>query len=291
MELAINKDLNYLISVFYSNKLFNTSMVKELLCNNDNNKKNHHWFFNLSETFIRFFVVQIINSFDYLYKMSFVHCDIKPDNFLLSRNFQIKLTDFALSNSVNFNNVFHLSSAGTIVYMPPENFEIKQVPGKDAFKIDYYALGVMLYKFYTGKQLINPNQDKKITCEQLREAIKKAKSDFKEFNPSENFLKLFYCLIDPEFKSRANIEDIKKNIWLYENENLIRNCHENHDGDYLKFLLELNKIDYIKAYKEIESKLVKIHNNYTYKIFDIGSECKRAKKDNIRKYKGFKNFF
>ena len=91
--------------------------------------------------------------------------------------------------------------------------------------------------------------------------------------------------IVPDYKTRANLEDIKRNKWLNEKENIIRNCYENHDNDYLKFLIELNKIDYIKVLEKIDSKTVEITNNYKYNIYNLETTSKKEKK---RKIRGFK---
>jgi serine/threonine protein kinase len=80
-----------------------------------------------------------------------VHCDVKPENILLTREFQAKIADFGLSklskrdsSSLNFTHM-----RGTMGYMAPEwvlNLPI------DA-KVDVYSYGVVLLEIVTGSRI------------------------------------------------------------------------------------------------------------------------------------------
>ncbi|KAM0930890.1 hypothetical protein ACQ4PT_000615 [Festuca glaucescens] len=80
-----------------------------------------------------------------------VHCDVKPENILLTREFEAKIADFGLSklsnrdsSSLNFTHM-----RGTMGYMAPEwvlNLPI------DA-KVDVYSYGVVLLEIVTGSRL------------------------------------------------------------------------------------------------------------------------------------------
>ncbi|KQK09112.1 putative receptor protein kinase ZmPK1 [Brachypodium distachyon] len=80
-----------------------------------------------------------------------VHCDVKPENILLTRDFQAKIADFGLSklskrDSSNFNFTY---MRGTTGYMAPEwvlNLPI------DA-KVDVYSYGVVLLEIVTGSRV------------------------------------------------------------------------------------------------------------------------------------------
>ncbi|KAL6845316.1 hypothetical protein ACP4OV_024811 [Aristida adscensionis] len=80
-----------------------------------------------------------------------VHCDVKPENILLTRYFEAKIADFGLSklskrnsSSLNFTHM-----RGTTGYMAPEwamNLPI------DA-KVDVYSYGVVLLEIVTGSRV------------------------------------------------------------------------------------------------------------------------------------------
>lgn len=56
-------------------------------------------FRGLSESYVRIFSIQMLNSLNFLSTMKIVHCDIKPENFVLKTwgKSGIKLIDFGTS--------------------------------------------------------------------------------------------------------------------------------------------------------------------------------------------------
>uniref|UniRef100_A0A3B6KIG6 non-specific serine/threonine protein kinase n=1 Tax=Triticum aestivum TaxID=4565 RepID=A0A3B6KIG6_WHEAT len=80
-----------------------------------------------------------------------VHCDVKPENILLSRDFNAKIADFGLAklakrDSANFN---FTQMRGTMGYMAPEwalNMPINA-------KVDVYSYGVVLLEILTGTRV------------------------------------------------------------------------------------------------------------------------------------------
>ncbi|XP_006644495.3 putative receptor protein kinase ZmPK1 [Oryza brachyantha] len=80
-----------------------------------------------------------------------VHCDVKPENILLNRDFEAKIADFGLSklskrDSTTFNFT-HMR--GTMGYMAPEwalNLPINA-------KVDVYSYGVVLLEIVTGSRV------------------------------------------------------------------------------------------------------------------------------------------
>lgn len=97
---------------------------------------------------------QILRGVQYLHQQNIVHRDIKPENVLCASDqwpFQVKLTDFGLSNFVEEDAVDNaaalLSHVGTSFYLAPE------VIGKEgyAFPVDLWACGVVLYIMLCGR--------------------------------------------------------------------------------------------------------------------------------------------
>ena len=78
--------------------------------------------------------------------MGVAHRDIKPTNILLTKDLQIKLADFGLSNTYKPGGKLS-SSCGSPCYAAPEIIEAIQY---DPLAADTWSLGVVLFFMVTG---------------------------------------------------------------------------------------------------------------------------------------------
>jgi eukaryotic-like serine/threonine-protein kinase len=85
------------------------------------------------------------------HRMNMVHRDVKPDNIMLTKRGQVKVSDFGLAKALDDEEMSMTQSGtglGTPYYMAPEQARnAKHVDGRS----DIYALGVTLYHFVTGQ--------------------------------------------------------------------------------------------------------------------------------------------
>ena len=87
----------------------------------------------------------------YMHTKNWIHLDIKPDNFLVSRDGVTKLIDFTITEKKKTGLAKMLHSAkvakGTRSYMAPEQIRRKVCDERT----DIYAFGCVLYELCTGK--------------------------------------------------------------------------------------------------------------------------------------------
>ncbi len=94
--------------------------------------------------------LEICRALKYAHDKGVIHRDIKPENILISKNGEVKLTDFGIATSKSFHseNLTKNLVLGTPSYMSPE--QINNTSNVDK-RADIYSLGVLLYKMVTGK--------------------------------------------------------------------------------------------------------------------------------------------
>ena len=73
-----------------------------------------------------------------------IHCDIKPENFILFPGNQLKLADFGFAK-ISLRTL-KASGSGTIDYIAPE-----QAMGRPKFQSDVFSMGLVLYRLFSGK--------------------------------------------------------------------------------------------------------------------------------------------
>lgn len=93
------------------------------------------------------YILQILRALEHAHSKGIIHRDIKPQNVMLMKNGDIKVTDFGIAklpNSVSDNK--DEKAIGTVYYISPE-----QACGKETdYYSDLYSVGIMFYEAVTG---------------------------------------------------------------------------------------------------------------------------------------------
>ncbi|MEC9094285.1 MAG: serine/threonine-protein kinase [Planctomycetota bacterium] len=88
---------------------------------------------------------------NYFNEQGFVHCDIKPDNFLVNAAGEVKLIDFSIAKKIKsgISGLFagKQSIQGTRSYMSPEQIRGKKLDQRS----DIYGLGCVIFELVVGK--------------------------------------------------------------------------------------------------------------------------------------------
>ena len=105
--------------------------------------------------------IQLNDALKVMRDKNFIHSNLKPENILIKytdnnkNNFDIKLTDFGLSNNEIISSFHTFSKSGSINYMAPE-IETNNYNNK----CDLWSLGVILYELYTNKYIFYSDNTK-----------------------------------------------------------------------------------------------------------------------------------
>jgi eukaryotic-like serine/threonine-protein kinase len=103
-----------------------------------------------------------------LNSQGWVHCDIKPDNFLLSPDGSIKLIDFTISEKIKKFSFFSRKvTRGTRSYMSPEQIRGKSLDERS----DVYSFGCVLFELLCGRAPYTGTTPDELLEKHLRAAI------------------------------------------------------------------------------------------------------------------------
>jgi len=102
----------------------------------------------LSEANVLAVMDQLLEALSVAHAQGVWHRDIKPANLIVTKQGQVKLTDFGIARLEDANLTQVSSMIGTPAYMAPEQFTGK---GLD-HRADLFACGTLLYRMLTGRR-------------------------------------------------------------------------------------------------------------------------------------------
>jgi len=93
-------------------------------------------------------IAQILAGLDHAHQREIVHCDIKPENILLTATatgWTARITDFGIARLSQELSTDGFGNTGSPAYMAPERFYGQHSPASDL-----YAVGILLFEVLTG---------------------------------------------------------------------------------------------------------------------------------------------
>ena len=149
----------------------------------------------------------------YLLDNNILHRDLKPQNILLTNNYDLKITDFGFARYVDKSKDIVIQTlCGTPMYMAPEIMKYK----KYDIKSDLWSVGVIMYQMLFGKLPYNAKNFLDLIKSIDKKPIKIP--DFITVSPSCKDLLLKLLQKDPN--KRINWNDFFNHHWFNTDETL-----------------------------------------------------------------------
>jgi len=161
----------------------------------------------LAEDEARVMFGQISKAVHYCHGKNVVHRDLKLENILLDDKKNVKIVDFGLSDFVaNSENL--KTDAGTEAYLAPEVLSGNCI-GHDVFKLDVWALGVILYIMVCGRFPFS--KASKNVCRTLKN---EGPTWPKAVDLSPPLKNLISRMLIPDSSLRTTLAEITNDPWL-----------------------------------------------------------------------------
>ena len=150
-----------------------------------------------------FYFKQILEAVNYIHSLHIAHLDLKLENIMVNIVTKtIKIIDFGESRICDNNTINGIH--GTIPYIAPEEFTTQEY---DPYKIDMWALGIILYDIVYIQFPWNIAKETDIRYKRfLLIGIEK----FLPSMPCDTLYKLLQNLLNPDPNERYNIIQIKE---------------------------------------------------------------------------------
>jgi eukaryotic-like serine/threonine-protein kinase len=100
-------------------------------------------------------LIQACAGIGYAHRAGLVHCDVKPQNMLVTPDMRLKVTDFGIARALS---TIHPEELSEVVWGSPQYFSPEQASGAAPSPAsDVYSLGVIMYEMLTGSLPFHAN--------------------------------------------------------------------------------------------------------------------------------------
>jgi serine/threonine-protein kinase len=94
-------------------------------------------------------MIQVCNGIGYAHRAELVHCDVKPQNIIVTVDERVKVADFGIARAISTATQVQQVSQ---VWGTPQYFSPEQAAGDTPTPAsDVYAIGIILFEMFTGR--------------------------------------------------------------------------------------------------------------------------------------------
>ena len=227
---------------------------------------------NCSELLCSYFIYQCLLGLQHMHSNLIVHRDIKLENILINKNYEVKLADFSMCLQLKENTKYPISRSGTIPYLPPESFysrvksksssknknnniniiinnninhsNKKFLSVESSLKKDTFALGIVMYRLLFKEHPFD--YEYKMDRETYGKKIKNSILSFRGKDLTSDCISFLEGLLKHNVHKRFSINDAINHVWIIKTQKIINTLIKKNIGK--------NKCN-----------LISLLNNYIYK--------------------------
>lgn len=263
------------ICYFFLLEFINGENLSNLI---NRNKENN---IPIAQNLVIFIFKGILYGLDYIHKNKILQRDISPDNIMIEKNNNIKITDFGLSvQEENFNKL--RSVVGRIDFISPEIFRANNLKQKNTeydSKSDIFSLGITMFNLMTfGYPNIIKERNLSLNIE-YKDSI-----DSKIYD--KNLINLVMSMLENEPNKRPSSEEI-----IYKLDIIIRNLNNTNNNNITNN--NCNKLNILNIDKKssFSSAIFCLSNiEQIYKYFVENQRNQKNKSLNLDLFSVVKNF-
>lgn len=175
----------------------------------------------LGEALVKFPFMQMCYALSYIHSKGIAHMDVKLDNILLDKYYNVKVADLGVAVEVSGTNGMCDSRRGTKFYMAPEVDHLLPTETFDAYKADIYSLGMCLYVMLFGKfPVVEESEDSTFVDTETIGGITGLKCSIdckkKWEQTSSDLQELIGSMLSMEPEDRPTLQQILESDWIRE---------------------------------------------------------------------------
>ena len=175
---------------------------------------NMKWWINQGVDRIAYRAPQIIDQCAegmlYLAEKGWIHRDVKPDNFLISKGGEAKIIDFALAQKRK-TGLAALFGGGRKIQGTPSYMAPEQIRGKAlSLKADIYSFGCTLYELTSGKKPYTGTRPQELLSKHLSSQVPSLEAANRNITPE--FSALVRSMLAKDPRQRPDIEQFRREL-------------------------------------------------------------------------------